>query len=249
MTSVFGKKIREARKDLKLTLDDVAKKIKTSKGYLSEIENGKKNPPSDKMIRKLCKILKIDRKILLRLSHIDKIPEDIKQELHVSKIITPSRYLKEKGSELSSILEEEYNKRKSMPEDYVPLVSNYEKIEGDFEEYVKNVQEYIRFKLYKMLVVFALQIFDDTMERKILPSFSKGNIVFFSKMEHIHRDDFVFVIYQNSSGTQKVFRQVVESNRGKIYLKALNPRLRKEIVISRKNILGIWRAVGRLDLL
>ncbi|WP_372368478.1 helix-turn-helix domain-containing protein [Candidatus Uabimicrobium sp. HlEnr_7] len=248
MTSVFGKKIREARKGLKLTLDDVAKKIKTSKGYLSDIENGKTNPPSDKLIRKLCKVLKMDRKVLLRLSHIDKIPEDIKQELHISKIITPSKYLKEKGNELSSILEEEYTKRKSMPEDYIPLIHNYEKIEQDFEEHIKNVQDYVRFKIYKISIVFALHIFDEMMERKALPSFCKGNVVFFSEIEHIHKNDFVFVIHQNQSGMQKTFRQVTESNRGKIYLKALNPRFRKETIISRKNIIGIWRAVGRLEL-
>lgn len=251
MNHVFGKKIKKLRKDLNLTIDDVAKKIKISKGYLSEIENGKKRPPSDKMIRKFCKIFKIDKKILLRLAHIDKISDDIKQELYISKIITPSKYLKEKGKELSSILEESYkgNRKTNISEDYIPIINNYKKIDGNFDEYLKNVKDYVRFKLDKVNISFALQIHDDSMERKTSISFKKGDIVFFSKIERIHKNDFVFVVYQSDVEITQTFQQVTESNRGKIHLKSLSPKRRKELVVSRKDIVGIWKAVNRLDTL
>lgn len=40
----FGKKLRTAREDAKMTLEDVQKLTGVNKGHISEIETGKANP-------------------------------------------------------------------------------------------------------------------------------------------------------------------------------------------------------------
>lgn len=50
MTENIGKKIHDARKAKKLTLTNLASKIGSSAGYLSEIETGKKIPGGELLI-------------------------------------------------------------------------------------------------------------------------------------------------------------------------------------------------------
>lgn len=53
----FGERIRTARLAKGLTLEALAKVIKSHKGYVSGIENGKVNAPSHKLIPALCRRL------------------------------------------------------------------------------------------------------------------------------------------------------------------------------------------------
>lgn len=76
----FGKKIHELRKMKSLTLDVLAAKIGSSKGYLSGIENGKINPPTDKFVRKLARIFGQDEMEMLKMAYLDRMPPDIRKE-------------------------------------------------------------------------------------------------------------------------------------------------------------------------
>lgn len=78
--SHFGKLVRTLRKERKLTLEEVARKIGTHKGYISGIENDKVNPPSVKIIKKYAKALGQDPKHLVRLAWVDKAPELIRED-------------------------------------------------------------------------------------------------------------------------------------------------------------------------
>lgn len=78
----FGEKIRELRKAKNLTLRNVAAKVDVNFTYISKIENGKLDfgdYPSEKLIRKLAKVLKADVDELLLLA--EKIPADIKKRV------------------------------------------------------------------------------------------------------------------------------------------------------------------------
>lgn len=112
MGYIFGKKIQELRKAKGLTLDEVAKQIESCKGYISSIESCTRKPPSDKIVKKLAKVLGVSKKVLLRLAHIDKIPEDIKQELQLSAVITPKKIVDTMEYELSTILKESLKPKK-----------------------------------------------------------------------------------------------------------------------------------------
>ena len=78
--SHFGDLVKKLRKEKGLTLEAVAKKIGSHKGYVSGIENDKVNPPSVKVIKKYAKIFGQDPRVLARLAWVDKAPEILKED-------------------------------------------------------------------------------------------------------------------------------------------------------------------------
>lgn len=74
----FGEFVRARRQMLELTLEGVAKKIGSHKGYLSGIEQGKVNPPSGKFLPKLAEALKTDPTILAVMAYAEKAPKEIR---------------------------------------------------------------------------------------------------------------------------------------------------------------------------
>ena len=55
----FGQVIRERRRQLDLTQEEVARRIKTSTPYVGHLESGKRHP-SDKMLTRLSEVLGLD---------------------------------------------------------------------------------------------------------------------------------------------------------------------------------------------
>lgn len=251
----FGKKIKELRKQQCLTIADLAEKAGTSKGYISDIENTNRLPPSDKVVRKLARVLKADKKILLRLAHIDKIPKDIRQELQVSKIITPRSLLEENSPDLGSILKDGEKKRRrsvGSPQGYIPIINQISPVYpngfSSFADLVKETNDFVQFSLAGIKVSFAIQLIDVTMERKLSPSFEEGALVFFSENAKVKKEDFVFVVYQEGTELTTTFRQLKEYDRSKVQLTALNPRYRKDITLNRRMMKEIYKAIGYLKL-
>src|SRR5579862_1405029 len=78
--SHFGDLVRQLRKDKGLTLEAVAQKIGSHKGYVSGIENDKVNPPSVKIIKKFAKVFGQDARALARLAWVDKAPEILRED-------------------------------------------------------------------------------------------------------------------------------------------------------------------------
>jgi transcriptional regulator with XRE-family HTH domain len=79
--SQFGELVRRLRRQKGMTLDQVARKIGSHKGYVSGIENGKVNPPSVKFIRKYARLFQHDEKELILIAHVDKAPTQVRDEL------------------------------------------------------------------------------------------------------------------------------------------------------------------------
>lgn len=63
-----------------MTLEAVAKKLGSHKGYGSGIETDKVNPPSVKLIRKFAKIFGQDARTLARLAWVDKAPAILRED-------------------------------------------------------------------------------------------------------------------------------------------------------------------------
>jgi transcriptional regulator with XRE-family HTH domain len=59
MNNIFGKFIKGARKDKKLTLEHVSRETGISRSYLSMLENGKRDLPGPRVQFKLCLIYDI----------------------------------------------------------------------------------------------------------------------------------------------------------------------------------------------
>ena len=78
--SHFGDLVKKLRKEKGLTLEAVAKKIGSHKGYVSGIENDKVNPPSIKIIKKFAKLFGQDARALARLAWVDKAPAILRED-------------------------------------------------------------------------------------------------------------------------------------------------------------------------
>jgi transcriptional regulator with XRE-family HTH domain len=79
--SRFGDLLRKLRRERGLTLDAVAREIKSNKGYVSGIETDKVNPPSEKVVRKIAKLFGQDERYMVWLAWTDKSPQIIRPEL------------------------------------------------------------------------------------------------------------------------------------------------------------------------
>jgi len=73
----FGSIIRRHRTEQGVTLETVAKKCGTHKGYVSGIENGRVNPPGAKVTKKLCAALDLRVNQMIALGWIEKAPKEI----------------------------------------------------------------------------------------------------------------------------------------------------------------------------
>lgn len=78
--SHFGVLVKRLRSEKGLTLEALARKLGSHKGYVSSIENGKVNPPSMKFIQKYARIIGGDLRKLIRLAWVDKAPHLIKED-------------------------------------------------------------------------------------------------------------------------------------------------------------------------
>ena len=64
----LGEIIRRRRRELDLTQEEVASRIKTSKPYVGHLESGKRHP-SDKIVARLAEVLGLDRRELFFLAN------------------------------------------------------------------------------------------------------------------------------------------------------------------------------------
>lgn len=77
MKAKFGHIVHEARTERGLTLEAVANKIGTHKGYVSGIERSKVKPPSASVTMRLCKALRLDCRYMVTLGWFEKRPKSI----------------------------------------------------------------------------------------------------------------------------------------------------------------------------
>jgi transcriptional regulator with XRE-family HTH domain len=61
--STFGQMIRDRRRQLELTQDELARRIRTSTPYIGHIESGKRHP-SDEILTRMADVLGFDRREL-----------------------------------------------------------------------------------------------------------------------------------------------------------------------------------------
>jgi transcriptional regulator with XRE-family HTH domain len=66
--SRFGRLIRDRRRQLELTQDELARRIRTSTPYIGHIESGKRHP-SDEILTRIADVLGFDRRELFFLAN------------------------------------------------------------------------------------------------------------------------------------------------------------------------------------
>lgn len=78
----FGQRLRDLRKQKNLSQRDLAAQIGVDFTYLSKIEGGRLDPPSEAVIRDIARVLDADENELLNLA--GKVPKNLKAVLEES---------------------------------------------------------------------------------------------------------------------------------------------------------------------
>jgi transcriptional regulator with XRE-family HTH domain len=65
MEKAFGDILRDLRLETGVGLRELARRISTSPGYLSDVENGRASPPSERVIVDMARALSVDKQMLL----------------------------------------------------------------------------------------------------------------------------------------------------------------------------------------
>ncbi len=95
----FAEVLKEGRRNREFTLRQLAQLAGCSPSYISEMENGVRLPPkSEKAIKKLAKLLKIDPEVLIQLSQAERIRPERSPEI--------VKILRKKGGVILDLLRE-----------------------------------------------------------------------------------------------------------------------------------------------
>ncbi len=78
----FGQRLRNLRKQKNLSQRDLAARVGIDFTYLSKIEGGRSDPPSEVIIQRIAQVLEADEDELINLA--GKVPKDLKAVLEES---------------------------------------------------------------------------------------------------------------------------------------------------------------------
>ncbi len=79
----FGRRLNGLRQEHGLTLEEVARATGISKAYLSQVENGRVDPPRDDKVRRLEELFGQRPQSLVELAHLAAAPEDVRRRLEL----------------------------------------------------------------------------------------------------------------------------------------------------------------------
>jgi transcriptional regulator with XRE-family HTH domain len=229
--SNFGDLVKRLRKERAMTLDQVARKIGSHKGYVSGIENGKVNPPSVKFIRKFARLFSHDEKEMVRIAWLDKAPKLIKDEISVG--VPGGASPAPSGDAVS-----------------VPLLNSVstgypvEVAEGRPRPLTPSV---LTLPKGRVTPDFAATICDNSMEQPEGFSLSKGDIVFLAPVTKIKNGSVVFVVFSAKGRRSALVRQVMLEQNEHVVLQPINKDYPLEF-LTHDDIDVMFRVVGRLEM-
>jgi transcriptional regulator with XRE-family HTH domain len=231
--SAFGTLLRQLRKEQGWSLNVLAEKAGTQKGYLSGIENGKVNPPSPKLLKRFAKLFDQDEKALLRLAWADKAPQMIRDEAlqmmaqaDLDDGDSPSmmsvRLLNPDGS--------------AYPTELSP--------EGDLRSPGSH-----RLVLPRGAVVpdAAVTVTDDSMFREDRPGYAKGDVALLTRIPEIPGSSICLLVLGGPGGDRATIRHVSGDTGESLVLQPFNENYPLEFV-DREEVRAVYRVSGRIEL-
>ncbi len=261
ITLSFGSIVRHQREKLHLTQDQTAAKIGISKPYLSNIETDKvRNPPTDKVLKALERVLDFEGGQLQRLAHLARTPMDIRQEHELLEA-----KVHKLRSVLKNLLADDIVKDRIAQDDLSDLTGKDTNISADdliasgvavpvinkiaagypprFQDMdfpAAAAQEYLRCPDVHDPQAFAVRVFGDAME----PDYRQGDVIIFSPNTSPVSGDDCFVRFAEEGGT--TFKRFYEDSAGMIRLQPLNSKYPADSYQQEK-ITGLWPAIARFE--
>ncbi len=260
----LGTKIRRKRKELGLTLDELAGRTQVSKPYLSLIETGRvANPPSDEKLRRLEHALGFAPSELVSQAHLQRTPRDVRAML--AKLLSragaraevlPSGEGEEDGSGLdldlayaNGVLQDLVERRTGNVEpiraNAVPVINRisagYPQDFTDLGYPPRHADSYVGCPDLDDPDAFAARVHGDSMS----PKYREGDIVIFSPAANPRDGDDCFVRFEDGHTTfKRAFFEESETGAGVIRLQPRNERYRPQVVPA-EQVSGLYRAVYR----
>ena len=254
----LGQVIRKRREELRLTLDEVSSRIGFSKPYLSTIETGKvNNPPGDKLLTKLEKVLKFDKGLLLHIAHMERMPPDIRHRYESSEAENKrwrqlaKNIVGRKGNvaKLRAILAKsklppEKPVASISPGKLVPIINKvsagYPTDFNDLDYPAGIADDYVRCPDLHDPNAFAVRVVGDSME----PKFRQGDIVVFSPGAEVQNGDDCFIRF--AAPHETAFKRVFFEPDSKVRLQPRNEKY-SPMIVKGARINGLYRAVLRYE--
>ncbi len=254
----LGNIIRKKREELKLTLDEVSRRVGFSKPYLSTVETGKvNNPPSDELLRGLEQVLGFEPGLLLHIAHVERLPSDIRQEYEsaeaenkrlrsiIRQLIGKSggkakvnKLLKAKKVNVEQVSES------ISPGRLVPVINKvaagYPSDFDDLDYPVGIADDYVRCPDIHDPNAFAVRVVGDSME----PKYTEGDIVVFSPAADVRSGDDCFVRF--SAPHETTFKRVFFEENDQIRLQPRNENY-APMIVKGKRVSGLYRAVIKYE--
>jgi repressor LexA len=251
----FGQILRNRRKELNLTLDEVCKRVGCSKPYLSTIETGSvKSIMSDELLSRMEGVLEFKKGELLRIVHEECMPADIRRELEAAqarnekwrqlvkklmgdrkdakKIVAKSKLSLEKPSETVKAGQ------------LIPVINKvaagYPRDFQDLDYPAGVADDYVRCPDVHDPNAFAVRVVGDSMESK----FHEGDVVVFSPGVDVRTGDDCFVRFKDPHET--TFKRVFFEKSGGIRLQPRNEKY-KPLSVDGKRVDGMYRAILKIE--
>jgi repressor LexA len=251
----FGQVLRNRRKELNLTLDEVCKKAGCSKPYLSTIETGRvKSIMSDELLSRMEQVLDFKRGELLRLVHEECMPADIRREYEaaearserwrqlVKKLLADRKDAKKVLSKSRLSLEKPSATVKAGQ--LIPVINKvaagYPRDFQDLDYPAGVADDYVRCPDVHDPNAFAVRVVGDSMETK----FREGDVVVLSPAADVRSGDDCFIRFKDPHET--TFKRVFFEKGGSIRLQPRNDKY-KPMSVDGKRVDGIYKAILRIE--
>lgn len=257
----LGHLIREARRRRGMTLAQVAAQVGCARSYLSELESGKRPPPSDEIIAALERALAVQAGTLADAAAWGRTPSRVRREVsRLSEQAARASRAKEelilrlskmkgldaalKSGELRDLID-----RMGITSDTMPLVATrdvplinkvaagYPREFTDLGYPARIADEYVRCPDVTDADAFAARVVGDSM----LPDYREGDVVVFSPARDVKEGNDCFVRLERDAET--TFKRVYFEGDGRLRLQPLNARYPSRIV-EREEVGGLYAAVS-----
>jgi phage repressor protein C with HTH and peptisase S24 domain len=249
----LGTKLRQQRRSLNMTLDELAARSQISKPYLSLIETGRvPNPPSDEKLRRLEQSLGFTDGELVSHAHLHRTPLAVREML--AQLLQKSTGLPISDDQQVTRLVEQLTDgaEKLLPgsdDTRIPIINTasagYPRGFNDLSFSRSIAVGFITLPDVNDKDAFAVRVAGDHMT----PRYQPGDTVIFSPAARVRSGDDCFVCFKDGdTAFKRIFFEKDEKSKPVLRLQPRNEKYRPRIIPVGK-VTGTYRAVYRLNAL